>query len=162
MWVCRQDGKREASQSMRNAISHCTEQVLSNVCSQLLPWRNRRLPSRAERALNLYLLLLSPWIADFLLGEMVTTRKTVQYIYLNIYIHSCFKLPRNNSFPCWASCMAEQFVCSNIFQSTFPSWFGKNFSFYNWISSNNNLDGLLTSGHGCMTLEDSFHLSLYK
>lgn len=58
--------------------------------------------------------------------------------------------------------MAEQSICSNIFQSTFSSWFGKNFSFYNWISSSNNLDSLLTLGHGCMTPKDSFHLSLYK
>lgn len=58
--------------------------------------------------------------------------------------------------------MPAQSVCSNILQSTFCSWFGKNFSFYNWILASNNLDSLLTLGHGCMTLKDSFHLSLYK
>lgn len=138
----------------------------SSIQSHRLLWQNRGL--LGWEGTNPEFLVLSsspyyPWKSASSLRESVTAWKIVQYIllFLYTYIHIVASnypgITVSSTEP--AAEMAEQSVCSNTLQSTFSSWSGKNFSSYNWISSSNNLDSLLTSSHGCTTLNPFICLS---
>lgn len=138
----------------------------STIQSHRLLWQNRGLlgwEGTSTEFLGLSSSLYSPWNSASSLRGSVTAWKIVQYIllffytYIYIVVSNYPGITVSSTEP--AAEMVEQSVCSNTLQSTLSSWFGKNFSSYDWISSSNNLDSLLTLGHGCRTLNPFICLS---